>query len=59
MPSRRSLIAMTPDELSSYLAGQRRIILITNGANGMPHPVPMNYGLDAQGRVIGKGQTIE
>ena len=52
MPSRRETIAMTPQELSAYLAEQRRIILITNGANGLPHPMPMNYGLDEQGRII-------
>ena len=52
MPSRRETIAMSPEELRAYLAAQRRIILITNGANGLPHPMPMNYGLDAEGRVV-------
>ena len=52
MPSRREAIAMTPAELSAYLAAQRRIILITNGLNGLPHPMPMNYGIDAEGRVV-------
>ncbi len=52
MPSRREVIAMTPPELSVYLAAQRRIILITNGANGLPHPMPMNYGMDPEGRVV-------
>jgi len=52
MPSRRDLIRMTPEEVRAYLAGQRRIILITNGPGGMPHPVPMNYGLDEAGRIL-------
>ena len=52
MPSRRETIAMTPAELASYLSQQRRIILITNGANGLPHPMPMNYGLDGEGRLV-------
>jgi nitroimidazol reductase NimA-like FMN-containing flavoprotein (pyridoxamine 5'-phosphate oxidase superfamily) len=52
MPSRRETIAMSPGEMRAYLAGQRRIILITNGANGLPHPMPMNYGVDAEGRVV-------
>jgi PPOX class probable F420-dependent enzyme len=52
MPSRRDLIRMTPDEVRAYLAGQRRIILVTNGPDGMPHPVPMNYGLDDAGRLL-------
>ena len=27
-------------------------MLVTIGADGMPHPVPMNYGLDEEGRVL-------
>ena len=46
MPSRRELIAMTPQELRAYLEEQRRIIIVSNGPDGMPHPVPMNYGVD-------------
>jgi len=52
MPSRRESIRMTPEEERSYLLSQRRIILVTNGPDGMPHPVPMNYGLDEAGRVL-------
>lgn len=52
MPSRRDLIRMTADEVADYLAAQRRIIIVTNGARGMPHPAPMNYGLDDDGRVL-------
>jgi nitroimidazol reductase NimA-like FMN-containing flavoprotein (pyridoxamine 5'-phosphate oxidase superfamily) len=52
MPSRRELIRMTPEEVRAYLLSQRRIILVTNGADGMPHPVPMNYGLDDEGRIV-------
>lgn len=52
MPSRRELIRMTPDEIHAYLAEQTRIIVVTNGADGMPHPMPMNYGLDEEGRVV-------
>ena len=52
MPSRRELIRMTPEEIRGYLEAQRRIILISNGADGLPHAVPMNYGIDAQGRIL-------
>lgn len=52
MPSRRELMAMTPDEVRAYLDVQRRMILVTNGPQGLPHPVPMNYGVDAEGRVL-------
>lgn len=52
MPSRRELIRMSPAEIEAYLAGQRRIIVVTNGPHGLPHPVPMNYGLDDAGRIL-------
>jgi PPOX class probable F420-dependent enzyme len=52
MPSRRDAIRMTPQEVRAYLAQARRIVLVTIGADGMPHPVPMNYGLDDEGRVL-------
>jgi PPOX class probable F420-dependent enzyme len=52
MPSRREQISMTPGEVRAYLEEQRRIILVTNGANGLPHAVPMNYGLDDRGRIL-------
>lgn len=43
---------MSAEEERAYLEGQRRIILVTIGPDGMPHPVPMNYGVDAEGRVL-------
>lgn len=52
MPSRRDVIRMTPGEIADYLKAQSRIIVVTNGPNGMPHPVPMNYGLDESGRIL-------
>jgi PPOX class probable F420-dependent enzyme len=52
MPSRRESIRMSPQEVLDYLKGHTRIILVTNGPDGLPHPVPMNYGLDDEGRII-------
>lgn len=43
---------MTPEEIRAYLHEQKRMILVTNGPDGMPHPVPMNFGVDDQGRVV-------
>lgn len=43
---------MTDAEIRDYLENSRRIILATIGPSGMPHPVPMNFGLDAQGRIL-------
>jgi len=52
MPSRRETIRMSPEQVRDYLLGHSRIILVTNGPDGLPHPVPMNYGLDDEGRII-------
>ena len=43
---------MTSGEVRAYLEEQRRIIVVTNGVDGLPHAVPMNYGLDAAGRIV-------
>ncbi|MDE8653808.1 pyridoxamine 5'-phosphate oxidase family protein [Novosphingobium album (ex Liu et al. 2023)] len=51
MPSRRDLIRMSAGEVRAYLAARRRIIVVSNGPGGLPHPVPMNYGLDDDGRI--------
>jgi nitroimidazol reductase NimA-like FMN-containing flavoprotein (pyridoxamine 5'-phosphate oxidase superfamily) len=52
MPSRRDLIRMTPEEIRSYLRSQPRIIVVSNGPDGLPHPVPMNFALDDADRII-------
>ena len=52
MPSRRDAVRMSADEVRAFLLAQRRVILVTNGPDGMPHPVPMNYGLDDEGRIL-------
>jgi nitroimidazol reductase NimA-like FMN-containing flavoprotein (pyridoxamine 5'-phosphate oxidase superfamily) len=52
MPSRRELIRMSDDEIRRYLEEQRQVTLVTNGPHGMPHPVRMEYGLDADGSVV-------
>jgi nitroimidazol reductase NimA-like FMN-containing flavoprotein (pyridoxamine 5'-phosphate oxidase superfamily) len=52
MPSRRDAARMSPEELRAYLEEQRRIIVVSNGPLGLPHPVPMNYGVDNEGRVV-------
>ena len=38
--------------IDTYLRQRSRVILVTIGADGMPHPVPMNYGLDDAGRFV-------
>jgi PPOX class probable F420-dependent enzyme len=43
---------MTSEEADAYLRSHSRIILVTKGPEGLPHPVPMNYGLDEEGRIL-------
>jgi nitroimidazol reductase NimA-like FMN-containing flavoprotein (pyridoxamine 5'-phosphate oxidase superfamily) len=52
MPSRRDLIRMSDAETQRYLKDQRQVILVTNGPHGMPHPVPMEFGLDSDGSIV-------
>ena len=44
--SRRDQIRMTDDEIAAYLRESRTIILVSNGRDGYPHPMPMWYYVD-------------
>lgn len=52
MSSRRDAIAMTMDEIRTYLKEQERLILTSNGPDGYPHPMPMNFVFDDQDRYL-------
>ena len=52
MPSRRELIQMTDEERRTFLDGARTIILCSVGRDGVPHPMPMWFGLDDDGAVL-------
>lgn len=52
MPSRREQIQMSPEEIGAYLRAQPRMIVVSNGPGGMPHPVPMNFAIDESERVL-------
>ena len=43
---------MSAEEVSAYLRSQPRVIVVSNGLRGFPHPVPMNFALDELGRVL-------
>jgi len=49
MPSRRELIALTDAEISDYLNTEKTLIIISNGKNGYPHPMPMWFYRDDDG----------
>lgn len=51
MAHHRAAIAMTPEEITAFLAAGRVLVLVTTGPDGVGDPVPMWYELDADGRI--------
>lgn len=49
--SRRDQIKMTDNEVRDFLERGRTMILVSNGKDGFPHPMPMWYWLDDKGIV--------
>ena len=60
--SRRDQIKMTDDEIAEFLRSSKTIILVSNGKDGFPHPMPMWYAVDDDNVVymttFGKSQKI-
>ena len=48
MPSRRKIIELTESEIDDYLATSHTLIIVSNGRNGFPHPMPMWFYADAE-----------
>ena len=51
MPSRRKLIELDDDEIRDYLDAQKTLIVVGNGHNGYPHPMPMWFARDDDGTI--------
>ena len=49
--SRRDQIRMSEDEIRSFLAERKTLILTSNGPDGFPHPMPMWYVLEPDGAI--------
>ena len=49
MPSRRDLIEWSDDEIRDYLSEQKTLIIVSNGRDGYPHPMPMWFYQDEAG----------
>ena len=49
MPSRRELIALSADEIQQFLQEQKTLIIVSNGKDGYPHPMPMWFYVDDAG----------
>jgi PPOX class probable F420-dependent enzyme len=50
--SRRDQIRMTDAEREKFLAGAQTIIICSIGPGGYPHPMPMWFGVEADGNVV-------
>lgn len=51
MPSRRELIQLTDAEVRNFMNSMKTLIIISNGRDGYPHPMPMWFYVDAAGCV--------
>jgi general stress protein 26 len=51
MPSRRDQIQLTAQEIADFLVERKTIIIVSNGKDGYPHPMPMWFYADAAGAV--------
>ena len=49
MPSRRELIKLNREEVQEYLERQKTLIIVSNGRDGYPHPMPMWFHTDDAG----------
>ncbi|MEQ8486121.1 MAG: pyridoxamine 5'-phosphate oxidase family protein [Pseudomonadales bacterium] len=51
MPSRREQIQLTPAEIAGFMVAQKTIVIVSNGKDGFPHPMPMWFYADDAGCV--------
>ena len=52
MANERARIALTADEVAQLLRDARTMVLVTNGPDGVPDPVPMWFVVDEGGTVL-------
>ncbi len=50
--SRRDQIRMSEEDIQQYLEESKTAILTSNSRDGFPHPMPMWFGMEADGSVI-------
>ena len=50
--SRRDQIRMTDDEVREFLDQTKTMIICSIGKDGVPHPMPMWFGLEEDGAVV-------
>ena len=52
MPSRRKQIEMTEFERAAYIEDAHTLIIVSNGNNGFPHPMPMWFAVEDDGSLL-------
>ncbi len=50
--SRRDLIRMSEEEVHDFLAESGTVIISSIGKDGVPHPIPMWYGIEDDGAIV-------
>lgn len=50
--SRRDQITMSNSEMSEYLRSAKTMILVSNGKDGYPHPMPMWFYVNDEGTIF-------
>jgi nitroimidazol reductase NimA-like FMN-containing flavoprotein (pyridoxamine 5'-phosphate oxidase superfamily) len=62
MASRRNNIELTDAEIRAFLDSHKTLIIVSNGAGGYPHPMPMWFYVDDAGclycTTFGKSQKV-
>ena len=51
MPSRRQQIQLSAPEIDEFLRSQKTIVIVSNGKDGFPHPMPMWFYADDGGAI--------
>lgn len=52
MASRRDQITMSDDELHDFVRAEKTLIIVSVGPAGYPHPMPMFFYTDPEGRFL-------
>lgn len=52
MASRRDMIMMNDEELHDYVRAEKTLIIVSNSPDGFPHPMPMFFYTDDEGRFL-------
>lgn len=62
MPSRRNNIELSDAEIRAFLDSRKTLIIVSNGKDGYPHPMPMWFYVDDEGclyvTTFGKAQKV-